>query len=105
MDNLKDIQQYLVEKKCKDIALYDASKETQDYDYIFVVTLSNIANNKKFAFNLANELGLEDMPEGYDKGEWIIFDLGQVLIHSFIPTMREKYNLDKLWKNKKLIID
>lgn len=102
MENLKDIQQYLVEKKCKDIALYDASKETQDYDYIFVVTLSNAINNKKFAYNLATELGFEEMPEGYNKGEWIIFDLGRVLIHSFIPATREKYNLDKLWKNKKL---
>lgn len=102
MNNLKEIQEYLIERKCKDIALYDVSKESDGYDYIFVVTLSNVLNNKKFAFNLAGELGLEDMPEGYNKGEWIIFDLGQILIHSFIPTMREKYNLDKLWKNKKM---
>lgn len=105
MQNLKDIQAYLVQKKCKDIALYDASGEMQDFDYIFVVTLSNVTNNKKFAFNLARELGFDDMPEGYNKGEWIIFDLGQIVIHSFIPNTREKYNLDKLWKNKKLILD
>lgn len=104
MENLKEIQTYLIENKCKEIALYDVSDETQDYDYIFVVTLSNTANNKKFAHNLALELGLEDMPEGFNKGEWIVFDLGKILIHSFIPLMREKYNLDKLWKNKKLTL-
>lgn len=105
MENLKDIQKYLQENKCKDIVLYDVSKETQDYDYIFVATVSNVANNKKFAYNLATQLGLEEMPEGFNKGEWIIFDLGQILIHSFIPTMREKYNLDKLWKNKKIVLE
>ena len=102
MENLKELQTYLTEKKCKDIVLYDVSNETQDYDYIFVVTLSNVTNNKKFAYTFAQELGLEEMPEGFNKGEWIIFDLGKIVIHSFIPAVREKYNLDKLWKNKKV---
>lgn len=104
MENLKQIQEYLVDKKCKEISLYDTSNEMLDYDYVFVVTQSNVVNNKKFAFNLAQELRLEEMPEGYNKGEWIVFDLEKVLIHSFIPSTREKYNLDKLWKNKKMTL-
>lgn len=102
MKNLEEIYNYLSEKKCKDIAVYDLSKESQDYDYIFVVTTPSTMANKKFAFSLTSDLQMEDLPEGYNKGEWIIFDLGQILIHSFIPQAREKYNLDKLWKGKKI---
>ena len=42
--------------------------------------------------------------EGYNKGEWILFDFDDVIVHSFIPSAREKYNLDKLWQNKKVNI-
>ena len=96
---------YLTDKKCKDIAVYDLSKESQDCNIIFVVSISNALSNKKFALQLMNELNIKEYPEGYNKGEWIIFDLGDVIIHSFVTSVREKYNLDKLWKSKKVIIN
>ena len=52
-----------------------------------------------------NELNIKEYPDGYNKGEWIIFDLGDVIIHSFVTSVREKYNLDKLWKSKKVMIN
>lgn len=96
---------YLTDKKCKDIAVYDLSKESQDCNIIFVVSISNALSNKKFALQLMNELNIKEYPEGYNKGEWIIFDLGDVIIHSFVTSVREKYNLDKLWKSKKVMIN
>ena len=96
---------YLTDKKCKDIAVYDLSKESQDCSIIFVVSISNALSNKKFALQLMNELNIKEYPEGYNKGEWIIFDLGDVIIHSFVTSFREKYNLDKLWKSKKVMIN
>ena len=46
---------YLTDKKCKDIAVYDLSKESQDCNIIFVVSISNALSNKKFALQLMNE--------------------------------------------------
>ena len=51
------------------------------------------------------EFSLTTFPEGYNRGEWIVFDLDDVIIHSFTCEKRAKYNLDKLWQNKKLIVD
>ena len=103
-DHLKDLYNYLAENKCKDIAVYNLSDEGQSYDYIYIATISNNAANKKLALLLMEEFDIEEYPEGYHKGEWIIFDFGQCLLHLFIGQVREKYNLDKLWKSKKITI-
>ncbi len=102
INQIGEILTYLSEKKCKDISAYDLSKEEQSYDYIILMTVSSVSNNKKLANILMKDFGLEKYPEGYNRGEWIIYDLGELVIHSFIPQSREKYNLDRLWQSKKI---
>ena len=99
---LKSIYQYLSERKCKDIAIYDLSKEGQNFDYVVMATISNVQNNKKLALNIMEDIGLEKNPEGFNKGEWIVFDFGGLVLHLLIPQAREKYNIDKLWQSKKI---
>jgi ribosome-associated protein len=99
---LKSIYQYLSERKCKDIAIYDLSKEGQNFDFVVMATISNVQNNKKLALNIMEDIGLEKQPEGFNRGEWIVFDFGGLVLHLLIPQSREKYNIDKLWQSKKI---
>ena len=101
---LTSLYQYLTEKKCKDIAIYDLSKDVQNYDYVVMATVSNAQNNKRLANTIMGDIGLENFPEGYNKGEWIVFDFGSLIVHLLIPQAREKYNIDKLWQSKKMNI-
>ncbi len=99
---LKSIYEYLSDKKCKDIAIYDLSKEGQNFDYVVMATISNVQNNKKLASSIMEDIGLEKNPEGFNKGEWIVFDFGGLVLHLLVPQAREKYNIDKLWQSKKM---
>ena len=96
------IVEFLDSNKLKDISVYNLEGEKRLTKCIVIATSPNFVENKKMAQELAEFFGLEKMPEGFNKGEWIIYDLDEIVVHSFIPAAREKYNLDKLWQNRKV---
>lgn len=96
---------YLSDKKCKDIAVYDISGEKLSYACIIILTCNDITANKSLASNIMQDFSLDSFPEGFNKGEWIIFDFDDIILHLFIPALREKYNLDKLWQTKKVNVN
>jgi ribosome-associated protein len=41
--------------------------------------------------------------EGLQEGDWVVLDYSDFVIHLFIPELREKYALEELWRNGKLV--
>ena len=37
--------------------------------------------------------------DGYTAGEWIVIDYGHLLVHIFLPEIRERYRLEELWSD------
>ena len=37
--------------------------------------------------------------EGYDEGSWILVDLGDLILHVFQQSVREHYDLERLWSD------
>lgn len=42
--------------------------------------------------------------EGYAAGRWILIDLGDVVVHAFVPQERELYRLERLWGDAPVIL-
>ena len=92
---------YLLDQKCKDIAVFNVRIEGQNVSCI-VATQPNVIENKKLADKILADFSLKDFPEGYNKGEWIVFDFQDVVLNCFIPSVSEKFNLEKLWQKEKV---
>ena len=103
MIDLKELAKLLQDNKIKNVSVYNLS--TQDMEKFVVLSTSNkISDSKKVADIIAERYSYEGKIEGYFKGEWIVFDFPQVTLHIFLAKVRDKYNLDKLYKPKKIAI-
>lgn len=101
-EKIESLLEFLENSKAKDISLYDASGIKTQEKYIVLANFASCIENKNFVESFMKKFGLEDFPEGYNKGEWIVILFDDILIHTFTPSKREKYNLDKLYQNLKV---
>ena len=42
--------------------------------------------------------------EGHSGGRWILIDLGDVIVHAFVPEERELYKLERLWGDAPIVL-
>ena len=35
--------------------------------------------------------------EGYERGDWVLLDYFDFIVHVFLPASRDFYNLERLW--------
>ena len=41
--------------------------------------------------------------EGLQSGDWVVLDYGEIMVHLFMPGLREKYSLERLWEESKIV--
>jgi len=91
----------LEDVKASDITVIDTSKLSDLFDRMVIASATSRRQTKALADNVVvklKELGEEVIGrEGEDSGEWILIDLGEVLVHIMQPAIREYYNLEELW--------
>ncbi len=42
--------------------------------------------------------------EGYRAGRWVLIDLGDVIVHVFVPDERQLYRLERLWGDAPVVL-
>ncbi len=97
VDALEDV-------KGQDIMLFDTTHLTSLFDRIAVVSGTSNRQTKALAASVRDKVkeaggdvvGLE----GEDTGEWVLVDLGDMIVHIMQPAIRQYYRLEEIWGEK-----
>jgi ribosome-associated protein len=101
-DMLGEIARYAAGKKAGDIVELDL-REVLSYTDWFVICTGNTERQTKAIHDgvlegCKREHGtLPRRVEGLSRGDWILMDYLDVIVHIFTPAMREYYRLEQLW--------
>lgn len=91
----------LEELKGVDISVLDVMGLTSITDRMIIVSGTSSRHVKALADSVALKAKHAGNPalgiEGEQTGEWILIDLGDVIVHVMLPETREFYALEKLW--------
>ncbi|MBL8491659.1 MAG: ribosome silencing factor [Rhodocyclaceae bacterium] len=90
--------------KAKDIEVIDTRKLTSLFDRIVIASADSTRQVKALARNVEEKVreagGQVYGVEGQESGEWVLVDLGDIVVHVMQPTVRAYYNLEELWHGK-----
>ncbi|HZT13022.1 MAG TPA: ribosome silencing factor [Candidatus Baltobacteraceae bacterium] len=90
-----------LDKKAEDFVEIDVAGRTIIADKFAIVSGRSKIQTRSIADAIAErvrEAGLRvSRIEGYADGNWILIDLGNLVVHVFTPEQRAFYNLERLW--------
>jgi len=95
-------------KKAADIKVMDLTGITSFADYFVLCSGSNQRQIQAIADEVTLQLKRQarELPmslEGYQQGEWILADYGDLLVHVFSAKARAYYDLERLWRSAKTV--
>ena len=97
VDALEDI-------KGRDIEVYNTARMPTMFERVVIASGDSNRQVKALADNVqdkARESGARVYGvEGEASGEWVLVDLGDVVVHIMHPTVRDFYNLEEVWGGK-----
>ena len=96
------VRKALEDLKAKDIVELDVKDKTSVTDFLFIASGTSSRHVKSIADNVvadSKHAGLQPLGvEGESDAEWVLVDLGDVIVHVMQPQAREFYDLESLWR-------
>lgn len=101
-EQLRDLAvEALEDIKGIDIKVFNVMNKSSVTDIMVFASGNTSRQVKALANSVADKAKKADMRpigiEGDETGEWVLVDLGDVVVHIMQPSIREFYNLEKLW--------
>jgi|TARA_B100000795_G_C22695148_1_gene397267 ribosome-associated protein len=97
----KNVLSALEDIKAFDIVSIDIRKQASIADYIIIASANSSRQAKALADNIKDRMQKINIPligiEGESGSEWVLVDLGDIIIHIMTPTSRVHFNLEELW--------
>jgi ribosome-associated protein len=99
VDALEDV-------KGRDIVVFNVERLSPFFDRVVIASGDSSRQVKALAEHVSDKLGQLGVKarglEGGPGGEWVLLDLGDVVVHVMHPTVRSYYNLEELWGGKRV---
>lgn len=90
--------------KGKDIERIDTSKLTPLFERIIIASGDSSRHVRSLARHVGDKARAAGFAilstEGEDGGEWVLVDLGEIVVHIMQPAIRAYYKLEELWGGK-----
>lgn len=104
---LNTIAQTIYDKKGFNILVLDVRGISNMTDYFIIAEGTVDRHVKALSTAITDRLAEENLSplhvEGQQDGEWIVLDYIDFVIHLFIPDLRQKYALEELWNDGKIV--
>lgn len=94
----------LEDAKAQDIKVFSTTHITGLFDRVIIVTGTSNRQTRAIASHVVDKVREKKIPilafEGEDTGEWVLVDLGDIVVHCMQPAIRQYYNLEEIWGGK-----
>ena len=98
---LSTVLEAVAELKAVDVTEIDVRGKTSVCDYMVIASGTSTRHVKSIADEVVRfTKRLDYQPlgvEGEREAEWVLVDLGDVVVHVMLPRVREFYALERLW--------
>jgi ribosome-associated protein len=99
IDALEDV-------KAQDILLFETAHLTSLFDRLVIASGTSNRQTKALAASVRDKVKLAGGDiigvEGDDTGEWVLVDLGDMIVHIMQPAIRAYYRLEEIWGDKEI---
>ena len=107
-ETLNCIAQVIYDKKGSNLLALDVQGLSSITDYLFIAEGNVDRHVISMARTIVEDLNERGGPsllhaEGLQSGDWVVLDYGEVMVHLFMPGLRERYALERLWAESKIV--
>ena len=97
----KQVINALEDIKAFDIVELNVKKLTSISDFMIIASASSTRQTKALARNIKEKMTASGIDvigiEGESEGDWVLVDLGDIVVHIMTPATRAYLNLEELW--------
>ncbi len=95
------LSRFALEKKAYDLTLMEVREITSIADYFIICSGRSDRQVQSIAQGIEENLGKTGISplsiEGLSRGQWVLMDFSDVIVHIFYQPLREFYDLEGLW--------
>jgi len=106
-DHARRAAQLCLDMKANDVVMLNLQGVSDMTDYFVIASGTSDTHVRSMAEHVMEELKKEGSPvhhaEGVTQGRWALLDFVDFVVHIFHPTLRQFYQLERLWSDAEAV--